>query len=370
MRNSSSAFRYALAALAAFAALFFRNLLTPLLGNHDPFETMWLAIVFSAWYCGLGPSILSTLLGALGVSYLFLPPAHSWMIQDRADWYRMLGFLAFSAAIIVLGESNRRGLDARLHAEEAVKEKEFSGRLLKVQDEERRRIARELHDGVGQLLAAVSMNASRVEREKSKLSPDAARCAQENARLIQQAVADVRTTSYLLHPPLLDEMGLDSALKWYVDGFSERSKIAAKLELPSDWDRLPQDYELCLFRVTQECLTNIHRHSGSSTALLRLWRTPTEIKLEVKDEGRGINQEMQSKFARGESAGVGLRGMQERVKQVGGTLKIHSNGKGTSVFITLPLAEESPSARQERGAHHPEDEYVRKTPPASRSQAV
>ena len=146
--------------------------------------------------------------------------------------YGMLGFLFFSAAIIALGESNRRGFAARSQAEEAIKEKEFSARLLKLQDEERRRIARELHDGVGQLLAAMSMNAARVEREKSKLSPDTARCAEENARLIEQVSADIRTMSYLFHPPLLDEMGLDSALKWYVDGFAERSKIAAKLELP------------------------------------------------------------------------------------------------------------------------------------------
>ncbi len=298
-----------------------------------------------------------------------MPPTHSWIIQDRTDLYRMLGFLAFSAAIIALGESNRLGLAARLHAEEAIKEKEFSTRLLKSQDEERRRIARELHDGVGQLLAAISMNASRVEREKSKLSHDAARCLQENAVLVQQALADIRTTSYLLHPPLLDQMGLDSALKWYVEGFSERSKIAAKLELPPNWDRLPPDYELCLFRVAQECLTNIHRHSRSSTALLRLWRTPTEIELEVKDEGRGINPEIQSQFARGESAGVGLRGMRERVKQLGGTLRIHSNGKGTSVLVTLPLAEGS-GITSRKGAHHPEDENRRTTPNSSYSQVV
>ena len=165
-----------------------------------------------------------------------------------------------------------RDITKRKQAEETIKERELSARLLKLQDEERRRIARELHDGVGQLLAAMSMNAARLDGEKSNLSPDAARCADENSKLIDQVSTDIRTMSYLFHPPLLDEMGLDSALKWYVDGFAERSKIAAALELAANWERLPQDHELCLFRIAQECLTNIHRHSGSSTALVRLLR--------------------------------------------------------------------------------------------------
>ena len=150
--------------------------------------------------------------------------------------------------------------------------------------------------------------------------------------------------SYLFHPPLLDEMGLHSALKWYVDGFTERSKIAAELELCKDWDRLPQDYELCLFRIAQECLTNIHRHSGSSTALVRLLRSPGEIKLEVSDRGKGLNQETKSKIASGETAGVGLRGMRERVKQLGGSLEIRSNGRGTTVTATVPFEESARSA--------------------------
>ena len=232
-----------------------------------------------------------------------------------------------------------RDITMRKQAEEAVKEKELSARLLKLQDEERRRIARELHDGVGQLLAAMSMNASRLDGEKSNLSPDAARCAEENSKLIEQVSADIRTMSYLFHPPLLDEMGLDSALKWYIDGFAERSKIAAALELPADWERLPQDYELCLFRIAQECLTNIHRHSGSSTARLRLLRSPGEIKLEVSDDGKGLDHETQSKIASGETVGVGLRGMRERVRQLGGNLEIRSNGHGTIVTATVPIAE-------------------------------
>jgi PAS domain S-box-containing protein len=234
-----------------------------------------------------------------------------------------------------------RDITERKRIQEAIMESELSARLLQLQDAERRRIARELHDGVGQLIIAIGMNASKVAGEKAKLSPEAARCAEDNVNLAEQIATDIRTVSYLLHPPLLDEMGLRSALQWYLDGFAERSKIAAKLEVPEHSDRLPPDYELCLFRVAQECLTNIHRHSGSSTALVKLWRTPEELRMEVSDEGRGIHPEIQSKFASGESAGVGLRGMQERVKQIGGTLRIHSNGKGASVLVTLPLTEDA-----------------------------
>jgi two-component system NarL family sensor kinase len=149
--------------------------------------------------------------------------------------------------------------------------------------------------------------------------------------------ADIRTVSYLLHPPLLDEVGLASALNWYVNGFAERSKIAAQLELPADWERLPQDYELCLFRIAQECLTNIHRHSGSSTATLRLMRTAAEIKLEVSDNGKGIDREVRSKITSGETVGVGLRGIRERLKKLRGNLELRSNGNGTVVIATIPL---------------------------------
>jgi signal transduction histidine kinase len=244
------------------------------------------------------------------------------------------------AAGRVIGASKvARDITQRTQAEKALKESELSARLLQLQDEERRRIARELHDGVGQLLAAMSMNVSRVVREKSNLSLDAARCAEENSNLIEQVTRDIRTMSYLLHPPLLDELGLHSALKWYVEGFANRSNIVAKVEVPADWERLRQDQEMCLFRIVQECLTNVHRHSGSSTALVRLTRTPGEIKLEVQDEGRGVTQEMQAKIASGGGAGVGLRGMRERLKKLGGTLKIHTDGNGTSVTATLPNTE-------------------------------
>jgi signal transduction histidine kinase len=266
-----------------------------------------------------------------------------------------------------------RDITGRKEAEEARKQAELSARLLQVQDDERRRIARELHDGVGQLLVAIGMNISQVLEEKAKLSPATAQGVEENLNMVEQASAEIRTVSYLLHPPLLDELGLPSALRWYIEGFAERSKIAASVELPADLGRLPQDHELCLFRIAQECLTNIHRHSGSSTALVKVWRTPGEIRMEVSDEGRGFDHELQSKIASGESSGVGLRGMRERVKQIGGTLGIHSNGKGASVLVALPLVQDTTSSGESMAPNSEEEleAPAQETKPLiRRSQAV
>jgi len=214
--------------------------------------------------------------------------------------------------------------------------RELSGRLLKTQDEERRRIARELHDGVGQLLAAMNMNLAIALPEKSKVSEEARKSLDETGTLVEQALRDIRTMSYLLHPPLLDEIGLGSALQWYVSGFSERSNIAVALDLTSDLGKLPRDVELSLFRIVQECLTNIHRHSGSSTARVRIFRTPGEICLEVRDEGKGIPGELRDKISSGEGFGLGIRGIRERLRQFGGRLDLHSDENGTVVLAAVP----------------------------------
>jgi PAS domain S-box-containing protein len=215
--------------------------------------------------------------------------------------------------------------------------RELSARLLQIQDEERRRIARELHDSVGQMLAAVGMNIAQVHREAELLSPAAVKALEDNAGLMEQISSEIRTISHLLHPPLLDEVGLQSALQWYIDGFSERSKIDVDLELPEDFGRLPRNLEITLFRVVQECLTNIHRHSGSSTAAIRVARSENEVRLEVRDAGKGIPAETQATMASGKLSGVGLRGMHERLRQMGGQLEVRSNGSGTLVFATLPI---------------------------------
>ena len=245
---------------------------------------------------------------------------------------------------VVVGASKvARDISERKRAEQARKEAELSARLLQVQDEERRRIARELHDGVGQLLAAVGMNISQVVSEKGKLSSAAGLAAEDMRHSIERASGEIRTVSYLLHPPMLDEIGLPTALRWYADGFAERSKIKVVVEIASDFPRLIQEYELSLFRIAQECLTNIHRHPGSLTAYVRLSSADRKIELEIRDEGKGVTQETQAKLRSGASAGVGFRGMQERVRLIGGelTVRSNSNGNGTSVLVTLPLHEKA-----------------------------
>ena len=489
-RFSYKTLPYALAVVAAVAALYFRYLLSPILGDHNPYHTVWLAVVFCSWYCGLGPSILCTLLCALGVDYFFLLPAHSLIIQDRAQLFGLLGFFIFASAIIALGESNRRGAASQLllaavvnSSEDAIISKNLKGtitswnpgaerlfgwtssemigkpittiippelrdeevailkrisageridhfettrrkktgdtvavaltispvrerdgrivgaskiarditerklaeaqlqavhddlekrisartvelqekneeltmqtrvvrdlsaRLLQAQDAERRRIARELHDSVGQLLAAISMNISQVTREKEKLSPQAQRCVEENQKLVQQSLTEIRTLSHLLHPPLLDEIGLESAIRWFADGFTQRSNIAVSLDLPpAGLNRLPEDLEIAIFRIVQESLTNIHRHSGSPTARIRLTQEDGLVHCEISDAGVGIPPEKQLELNSCGLVGVGIRGMRERIRQLGGSIQVESNGHGTSVSVTLPVARAHESA--------------------------
>jgi PAS domain S-box-containing protein len=239
----------------------------------------------------------------------------------------------------VVGASKvARDITDRKEVEEARRKAETSAKLQHAQDAEKRRIARELHDGVGQLLAAIGMNIAQVIREKERLSVTGARCVSENSDLIDQAMSEIRTVAYLLHPPMLDEMGLSSALPMYIEGFAQRSKVSVEFEAAHDLGRLPEEYELALFRVVQECLTNIHRHSGSSTATVKLSRSGTEVKLEVRDRGKGIDDEMTKKIAAGVGSGVGMRGMQERIKLMHGKMVVNSNPTGTSVVVTLPIA--------------------------------
>jgi PAS domain S-box-containing protein len=214
--------------------------------------------------------------------------------------------------------------------------RELSARLLRVQDEERRRIARDLHDSTGQSLALLSMNLSALETEAKHLNPNLAKGLEDNAAIVRKISSELRTLSYLLHPPLLEEVGLESALRWYIDGFSERSNIKVTLELPQDLGRLPRDLELATFRVIQECLTNVHRHSGSATASIRIVRSPSDIYLEVRDQGKGVPPEKLARIAGAGDSGVGLRGMKERVKGLDGELQIHSDEKGTAIRVVIP----------------------------------
>lgn len=219
--------------------------------------------------------------------------------------------------------------------------REIHGRLLRTQDEERRHMARELHDHAGQTLAALSLTLSAIEVSAAK-DPSLATLASEGRQLSDDLSREIRTLSYLLHPPLLDEVGLESALRWYVEGFSQRSKIQVELDLPEPQERLPRDLELVIFRIVQESLTNVHRHSGSPSATISMRRAPGSMVFEIRDVGKGISLErrVDLKTAR---AGVGVRGMEERVRQFGGTLEIRSDENGTVVAVTLPIPNFSPN---------------------------
>jgi two-component system NarL family sensor kinase len=208
--------------------------------------------------------------------------------------------------------------------------RELTGRLIKVQDQERRRIARELHDGMGQKIAILEMNLDRLVK-LANLSPEPAEILSQSVALVGTMSIELRTISYLLHPPLLDELGLVSALRTLVDGFSQRSGIGASLQIDDTLGRLPSEVEISIYRIAQECLTNIHRHSGSPTARIRVERLHAQIHVEIQDHGRGMTTE---KSLTG--SGVGLGGMRERANQLGGTLAIKSNGKGTTVIVRLP----------------------------------
>jgi PAS domain S-box-containing protein len=214
---------------------------------------------------------------------------------------------------------------------------EFASRLQHLQDEERKRIARDLHDSVGQLLAAIGMNIALVRSQSHKLDAKAARAVADNAMLVEQVSVEIRTISHLLHPPLLDVAGLSSALRWYVDGFSERSHIKVDLEIPTDLDRMPADWEIAIFRMIQECLTNIHRHSGSETATINLSQQGDRLIVQVRDRGKGIPLDKQRELTESGRGGVGLNGMRERLRQLGGNLEIESTETGTVVTATLTV---------------------------------
>jgi PAS domain S-box-containing protein len=227
-----------------------------------------------------------------------------------------------------------RDISERKQAEDNLRS--LSGRLLQIQDEERRRMARDLHDSAGQIVAAMGMNLARLEKELRKSGLSAVDLVKENQKLIDELLKEVRTISHLLHPPLLDELGLGSALRTYVQGFSERSNIKVDLEIPTEFGRLSEESETAIFRLVQECLTNIHRHSGSRVAAIRVSRSDGRVHVEVRDAGKGISKQKRAELEATGSGGVGIRGMRERLRQLGGVLEISSGAKGTTVSAYLP----------------------------------
>jgi PAS domain S-box-containing protein len=517
--DQSAAKRYASAVLAAAAALLLRQALTPWYGTNFSFQTAFAAIAFSAWYCGVGPSILCALISMLGAWYWFLPPVDTFALKDpKIEIPGMIGRFVLAGIIIAVGEANRRSklrlerevaerikmteaataatakfravfeqttvfagimtldgtvidinrlsleacgyrsedvlgkpfwktgwwrncqesqdkiraatpqaaqgvpyretllycwadgtehfVDFALHPirdpegnilflhptgiditdlksvevelrksheelEQRVEERtralaaslasleaeivlrkttekslrELSARTLRLQDEERRRFARDLHDSTGQTLVAVKMALASLTDLVSEVSKAPALLNDLEA-LADQALQEIRTTSHLLHPPMLDEVGFSSAAQWYMDEFSKRSGLKTSLELAAR-PRLTKDEELVFFRILQESLTNVLRHSGSAAVDICLSSDKEDAILTIRDYGKGLPPETLHSFREtAAGVGVGLGGMKQRVRELGGHLRVESDGSGTCVTATLPLNDAKPAGVQ------------------------
>lgn len=252
---------------------------------------------------------------------------YNWVNDSGIPRYGMNGkLIGFIGACI--DRSERKNVEKALH--------QLTGRLLELQDDERRRIARELHDTTAQNLAVLSMNLCVVKEAEGQLALKTKRALSESLALAEQCSQELRTVSYLLHPPLLDELGLVSALRSYTTGFTQRTGIQVELKV-QEIGRLPRDIETTVFRIVQEALTNVHRHSCSPGAEVRVIRDPKEVKVQVSDEGKGIIPDRLRLLGEGASLGVGVAGMRERASQLGGNLKIASSDKGTTIIANLPL---------------------------------
>ena len=219
--------------------------------------------------------------------------------------------------------------DIREKAEAEATLGDFSVQIMQAQDEERRRIARELHDTTGQVLAALGMNLSRLKRNSP---PEMLAKFEECLELTTSAAAELRNLSYILHPPLMDELGLGSAITEYAGGFENRSGLKIRVEISRKVGRLEDKREIALFRIVQEALGNVHRHSGSPGATIKLSREEQKVVLEISDQGKGMPLSANTRYA----AGVGLRSMRERIRPFGGILNIESSASGTKLKVVLP----------------------------------
>ncbi len=292
--------------------------------------------------------------------------------QTRADVERLMGQMREANERLILGAVQAQNLSDEAHleatraraelddlmrqlraaneqlatmAEDASEREEryrrLSGRLLTLRDEERRRLALDLHDSTGQCLAALMMNLDVVGRATKALDARSRRALAESRSLADQCAREVRTFAYLLHPPLLDEVGLLSAVRWYADGFAKRSGIHVAMDL-GEIGRLPETIETALFRVVQEALTNIHRHASTARASIRLTATADAVALDIHDEGHGLRDLVtHDDGTLPEVLGVGIQGMRERVSQLGGTFDIEFTDSGTTVRVRVPMTRDT-----------------------------
>jgi PAS domain S-box-containing protein len=247
-------------------------------------------------------------------------------LQESEERYRTLAEALDIQVQFRTQELERRNSELR----------ELSARLLESQDMERRHIARELHDSAGQTLAALAINLGQLAQDVKNNPAQIAKSIEFAEGLVRHLSSEIRTTSYLLHPPLLDDAGLPSALYWYVEGLKERGVLEVKLAIAEKFERLPADMELVIFRIVQESLTNVHRHSGSKTAFVRLSREVDQIIVEVQDKGRGMSSEKLAQI-QSQGTGVGISGMRERLGHFNGDLSVESNRTGTKIRAILPL---------------------------------
>jgi signal transduction histidine kinase len=328
--------------LTFLLALILREALTPIVGMSLPHATFMVAIAFSAWFFGLGPGLFTMIAGLPAADYFFTPPIPTWSAFTPVELPSTFTYLVASCALIAMGVANRRRA-AELEEKNA-RLRELSAHLLRSQDEERRRIARELHDSVGQYLAAICMTLGRMINDAKDLPAAMVELLGEAVEISRACASEVRTISHLLHPPLLEEMGLSSAVRSYAEGFATRSAIQVQLDVPNDLHRFGTNIELALFRVLQESLTNVHRHSGSKIARVTIGADAHQVWLEVRDRGKGIPQKEGRPAFR---PGVGTSGMQERIKELAGTLEFSSDQTGTLVKAVIPLPAGPHSANTE-----------------------
>jgi signal transduction histidine kinase len=348
---------YMFALLAVVFALVVRAILHPFLQTGETstfmaYTTFMVATAFSAWFLGWGPSLLAIGVGLLVGDFFFVPPAYSFSAFSRNQLPETITYLVACGVFVLIGVSKQKRnallVEKNIQIEAAnVHLREMSAHLLRAQDEERRKIARDLHDSVGQYLAAIGMALARIVEHAEELPCYVSERVEQAMEITKACTSEVRTISHLLHPPLLEEMGLSSAVRWYAEGFAARSNIQVSLDVPEDLNRFGADIELALFRVLQESLTNVHRHSGSKVARVSVGADAHRVWVEVRDHGKGIPQKDGRLAFR---PGIGTSGMQERINELSGTLEFTSDRTGTLVKAIIPLPAGPRSVKTESGA--------------------